>query len=104
MPSAVAAMKPVTTGITPRSSSGPKRAKARGLVSAISGAALWKWSSVTISSVASIACARPPRASSVAAHRRALMRSPSPLIVSMARGVSSPSTETLWHSVLNSAR
>ena len=56
----LAAIKPVTTGMMPWSSSGCRRAAVCSRVASIRGLAFWKLSSVTISSVASMASAGVP--------------------------------------------
>ena len=85
-PSAVAPLNPVTTGRIPCSSSGSRRAADRARVGSISGEALPKTASVTITSQAFIATAGVPSAFKCSASRRAESRSPTATASSTDRG------------------
>ncbi len=85
-PSAVAPLNPVTTGMTPRSSRGSRRAPALRRVGSMSGEALPKTASVTMMSAAFTASAGVPEAFRYSAIRRAERRSPMATASSTERG------------------
>ncbi len=85
-PSAVAPLKPVTTGISERSSRGSRRARAFSRVASMSGEALPKTASVTTTSQALTAAAGTPSAFRWSATRSAESRSPTATASSTERG------------------
>ena len=90
MPSRVEPIKPPITGTRPRSSSGFTICSSRALVSSNCGTALPKLASVTMHWRESTWVAQIPRCENAAAAILLETRSPKPAMLSVERGVSSP--------------